>query len=97
MLVLLPPSEGKAPAGRRGRPLDLATLAFPALTAARTRVLDALVTLAEGPRAEALHRLGLPVGLSDEVDKDAGLRSAGTVPVERLYTGVLYDALGLAP
>jgi uncharacterized protein len=96
VLVLLPPSEGKAPAGRRGRPLDLATLSFPALTPARSQVLEALVDLAQGPRAEALTALGLPVGLTDEVDKDAGLLTAGTVPVERLYTGVLYDALGLA-
>jgi cytoplasmic iron level regulating protein YaaA (DUF328/UPF0246 family) len=41
VLVLLPPSEGKA-APRRGRPVDLASLTFPELAAAREAVLDAL-------------------------------------------------------
>ena len=45
VLILLPPSEGKA-APRRGRPLDLAALSFPGLATARARVLDALVDLA---------------------------------------------------
>ena len=41
MLVLLPPSEGKT-APRRGRPVDLAALSHPELTAAREAVLRAL-------------------------------------------------------
>jgi uncharacterized protein len=41
VLVLLPPSEGKT-APRRGRPLDLATLAHPELTARREALIDAL-------------------------------------------------------
>lgn len=53
MLVLLPPSEGKTPP-RRGRPADLASLAFPALTAAREAVLDALdPALRAAPAARA--------------------------------------------
>ncbi len=95
MLLLLPPSEGKSPARRRGRPLDLDSLAFPELTTTRREVLDALVTTASGPRDLALAALGLPPGLRGEVDKDAALESATAVPVERLYTGVLYDALDL--
>ncbi len=95
MLVLLPPSEGKAEAGRRGRPLDLATLSFATLTPTRVRLLGALVELASGSREAALTALGLPPGLMSEVDKDAALPAATALPVERLYTGVLYDALGL--
>jgi len=49
VLVLLPPSEGKT-APRRGRPVDLAALSHPELTAAREAVLRAL------PDADALLR-----------------------------------------
>jgi uncharacterized protein len=53
VLVLLPPSEGKA-APRRGRPVDLASLAFPELAAAREAVLDALdPALRRAPAARA--------------------------------------------
>src|SRR6478672_9915839 len=41
VLVLLPPSEGKT-APRRGRPVDLESLAYPSLGEARAAVLDAL-------------------------------------------------------
>jgi cytoplasmic iron level regulating protein YaaA (DUF328/UPF0246 family) len=41
VLVLLPPSEGKT-APRRGRPVDLAALAHPALTPRRVALLDVL-------------------------------------------------------
>lgn len=54
MLVLLPPSEGKAPSGR-GTALKLESLSLPGLTEARRAVLDELVELCsrrrgEGPR-----------------------------------------------
>lgn len=42
MLVLLPPSEGKA-APASGRPLDLARLSFPGLNARRAELMDAAV------------------------------------------------------
>ena len=43
MLILLPPSEGKA-APRRGAPLDLEALDLAALTAARRHLLDHLIS-----------------------------------------------------
>ncbi|HEX4689464.1 MAG TPA: peroxide stress protein YaaA [Solirubrobacteraceae bacterium] len=55
MLVLLPPSEGKT-APRRGRPVDLAALSHPQLTAAREAVLRALPdgdALLRAPAAKA--------------------------------------------
>jgi cytoplasmic iron level regulating protein YaaA (DUF328/UPF0246 family) len=94
-LVLLPPSEGKA-AVADGAPVDLAALSLPGLTAARTRVLDALVELCRGDEETAAGVLGLSQGLRGEVARNAGLRTAGTLPAGELYTGVLYDALGLA-
>ncbi len=43
MLVLLPPSEGKSPARRRGNPVAIDALSFPELAAAREEMLDRLV------------------------------------------------------
>ncbi|MGW7519167.1 peroxide stress protein YaaA [Streptomyces sp. NPDC054796] len=95
MLVLLPPSEGKATGGR-GRPLDLGELSLPRLTGARETVLDELVTLCSGDEEKAREVLGLSEGQRDEVAKNAGLREAPARPAGEIYTGVLYDALGLA-
>ncbi|HSF26993.1 MAG TPA: peroxide stress protein YaaA [Actinomycetes bacterium] len=95
MLVLLPPSEGKASASR-GRTLDLCGLSFPELTATRHAVLDSLVHVCRSQPADAVRRLGLSPGLVGEVARNADLETAATLPVARLYTGVLYDALDLA-
>ncbi|MFP5321345.1 MAG: YaaA family protein [Acidimicrobiia bacterium] len=93
MLILLPPSEGKA-VGSRGRPLDLSSLSFPELTTTRERVLDALV--AQSARPDALEVLGAPKGAADRVAANVELRGAPTLRAADLYTGVLYDALDLA-
>ena len=89
MLVLLPPSEGKA-SGGGGAPLDLARLSHPALNPVRARVLDALQTAARADPAGLQAALGCPAG---EVDKDAVLTTAPTLPALRRYTGVVYEAL----
>ena len=55
MLILLPPSEGKAePAPGRG--WTWARLSLPELNPARERVLAALVTLCAGPTRTAARR-----------------------------------------
>ncbi|PZT74855.1 MULTISPECIES: peroxide stress protein YaaA [unclassified Streptomyces] len=95
MLVLLPPSEGKAASGR-GAPLKPESLSLGGLGGARSAVLDALVELCVGDEDKAREVLGLSEGLRGEVAKNAALRTAGTRPAGELYTGVLYDALGLA-
>lgn len=96
MLVLLPPSEGKrAPDG--GAPVDLASLAFAEeLGARRAKALEALVKLAGGNRKRALGHLGLTVGLSAEVDRNAVLLTAAAAPAAEIYTGVLFQHLDLA-
>ena len=94
MLILLPPSEGKTPAGR-GKPLDLDSLSFPALTPARRKVLDTLLELCRGDGELARTALGLPPGLADLVGRNAALPHTPTARADRIYTGVLYDALGL--
>jgi cytoplasmic iron level regulating protein YaaA (DUF328/UPF0246 family) len=95
VLVLLPPSEGKS-APRRGKPLDLSTLAFATLTPARERVLDALVDLSEGDPDVAAKTLGIGGTQADLVDLNRTLRSAPTARVDQVYAGVLYDALDVA-
>ncbi|WP_369379359.1 peroxide stress protein YaaA [Streptomyces sp. cg36] len=95
MLVLLPPSEGKADGGR-GAPLKEDSLGLPGLAPARTAVLDELIELCLGDEDEARAVLGLSEGLRGEIAKNAELRTAGTRPAGEIYTGVLYDALGLA-
>ncbi|CAL9429892.1 peroxide stress protein YaaA [Streptomyces sp. enrichment culture] len=95
MLVLLPPSEGKAASGR-GAPLKPESLSLPGLHEARQAVLEELVELCAGDEDKAREVLGLSEGLRGEVAKNAGLRTAGARPAGEIYTGVLYDALGLA-
>ncbi|MER8031643.1 peroxide stress protein YaaA [Streptomyces bauhiniae] len=95
MLVLLPPSEGKASSGR-GAPLKPESLSLPGLAAARQAVLAELVELCAGDEEKAREVLGLSEGLRGEVAKNAGLLTAGARPAGEIYTGVLYDALGLA-
>ena len=95
MLVLLPPSEGKASSGR-GAPLKMESLSLPGLTPAREAVLGELVELCAGDEDKAREVLGLSEGLRGEVAKNAGLRTAGARPAGEVYTGVLYDALDLA-
>lgn len=95
MLILLPPSEGKA-APRRGKPLDLASLDFASLTGARERVLDALVGLCEGDPDVAAKTLGIGSTQLDLVTLNRGLRSNPTARADQVYAGVLYDALDVA-
>jgi cytoplasmic iron level regulating protein YaaA (DUF328/UPF0246 family) len=94
VLVLLPPSEGKAPSGD-GAPVRLESLSLPALNDARRAVMEELVELCSGDEEKAREVLGLSEGLRGEVAKNAGLPTAGARPAGEIYTGVLYDALGL--
>jgi cytoplasmic iron level regulating protein YaaA (DUF328/UPF0246 family) len=92
VLVLLPPSEGKA-TGSDGPPLDLAVLSFPALTKTRRALVRELVRLAKKDRAGLQTALGLSDKQRAEVDKDALLLRAPTLPTMELYTGIVYDNL----
>ncbi len=98
MLILLPPSEGKS-APRRGKPLESSSLSFPDLTQPRSEVLTALVELCradgEAGREQAAATLGLGRTQADEVDRNAALPEAPTARADHVYSGVLYDALGL--
>jgi cytoplasmic iron level regulating protein YaaA (DUF328/UPF0246 family) len=94
VLVLLPPSEGKAPGGQGSR-LSLTGLSWHReLGPTRRRVLKALVDLcrADPPRARAL--LGLSEALDTDRRANTVIRSAPTLPAGNRYAGVLYGALG---
>jgi len=104
VLILLPPSEGKSNAAR-GRPMQPERLSSPILQPARAQVLAALVDLcttvdprttvsaADLERAVEVLRVGRT--LSHEVARNADLGTAHATRADRVYTGVLYEALDL--
>jgi cytoplasmic iron level regulating protein YaaA (DUF328/UPF0246 family) len=94
VIVLLAPSEGKTLPG--GPPVDLAQLAYPALTAQRVDLVERLQRLAGGPRPRALRALGLGPGQARELERDRDLLGAPAGPAGEVYTGVLYQHLDLA-
>ncbi len=93
MLILLPPSEGKARGGD-GPPVDLDGLSWPELTATRQRVGRTLVTMCQGNVVRARARLGLSEALDEDRAANAELWDSPTMVAGRRYRGVLHDALG---
>jgi cytoplasmic iron level regulating protein YaaA (DUF328/UPF0246 family) len=91
VLVLLPPSETKAPGGD-GPAFSLDALSFRSLDPTRKQLMDELVSLAGDPVAARL-ALGLSPRQDAETVLNAGLWTAPTTPALHRYTGVLYDAL----
>ncbi|WP_127503734.1 peroxide stress protein YaaA [Actinoplanes solisilvae] len=96
MLILLPPSEGKTVA-TEGDPVDPGSLWLPALATPRKRVLTKLVAMSGRSSArsvaDSLATLGLSAGQTDEIARNAALRSAPAAPAASIYSGVLYEAL----
>lgn len=78
-------------AARRGRPVDLAALSNPQLTATRLAVREQLISVSAGPEAYAL--LGVGPGLAAEVGQNVRLVTAPSAPTLSVYAGVLYAAL----
>jgi cytoplasmic iron level regulating protein YaaA (DUF328/UPF0246 family) len=58
-------------------------------------VVAALVELCRGDLETAVATLGVGAGQADDVRRNARLLELPTAPAERVYTGVLYEALGL--
>lgn len=94
MLILLPPSEGKTEA-RRGKALDLSTLALADdLTGTRLRVMAALAHLCADDADQARDVLGLTPGQAADLARNLRLETAPTLTAAELYSGVLFDHLG---
>jgi hypothetical protein len=95
VLILLPPSEGKA-APSKGEPVDLGSLVFAEQLGERRRaLLAALERLGTLSTARALRQLAISKGQVGEVAVDARLRSAPAAAAAEIYSGVLYDHLRL--
>ena len=86
MLIVLPPSETKAPGGGDA-PM---ALSFPSLDPVRTLLLDALTAT---PVDAQMSELKIPAGKRAEAEENLTLRTAPVMPAIQRYTGVLYDAL----
>src|SRR3954454_891899 len=95
VLVLLPPSETKAPGGD-GAPLDLAALTAPELTSVRTELAEALVKLADDVPSSRVGR-GRAPKQDDESERNAALEASSTRPPLGRDPGALYYALDVIP
>lgn len=94
MLLLLPPSEGKAsPAD--GPALDLRALSFPELNRTRRTAIRDIATLCRTDPDAARRALKLGPSQDDALADDRRLSRSPTLAARDLYTGVLYEALGL--
>ncbi|GAA1783176.1 MULTISPECIES: peroxide stress protein YaaA [Streptomonospora] len=94
MLILLPPSEGKAVHGD-GPPVDTGALALPETAEHRDEVLARLQELCRGPEEAAREALGLSAAQGEAVRRNRELVRAPTLRAADLYTGVLFDRLAL--
>jgi uncharacterized protein len=91
VIVLLPPSETTR-VGGDGPPVRLEGLSSPELGPLRSALIDELVGLA-ADRPACRYALGISASQDAEIERNAALRHAPTLPAISRYTGVLYDAL----
>jgi uncharacterized protein len=95
VLILLPPSETKRDGGAADSRLDLAALSFPSLTAARRSAIAGLRAISKSV-ATSTKALGLGPTQRFEIDRNRAIATSKTMPAIERYTGVLYDAIGVA-
>ncbi len=94
-MIVLPPSEGKT-TGTMTSSLRLDSLTYPELTAKREQAIRGLVSLSNGSKAKAREALGLTKNQDDEIERNKGLLTNPTAPAHEIYSGVLYDAIGMS-
>jgi cytoplasmic iron level regulating protein YaaA (DUF328/UPF0246 family) len=93
-MILLPPSEGKTDAAGKQK-LDFKKLSFSQLTEQRKELATAVIAMANGPVAKTRTALGISAKQDFEIQRDQNLLTAPTGPAWSVYTGVLYDAIGI--
>lgn len=93
-MILLPPSEGKTDAMGKQK-LDFKKLSFPELTKQRQEIVNAVVAMANGPVAKTRTALAISAKQDFEIERDLKLMTAAIGPAWSVYTGVLYDAIGI--
>ena len=94
-MILLPPSEGKTD-GTNKKVLNLEKLSFLQLTSKRVELLAAVIAMAKGPTAKTRLILSISAKQDFEILRDQQLLTAPTGTAWSVYTGVLYDAIGIA-
>lgn len=93
MLILLPPSEGKAAPRRRGAPVSLESLSFPELADTRKLIMNALIEASGADNA--LEILGVGASLAVEVEQNRRVDELPAALAADVFTGVLFEALDL--
>ena len=92
-LILLPPSEGKAPGGG-GAPWHESGQSFPELSDKRRPVIAALLDAMAGTLEARTKLLGVGAARTQEATTaNLAVDTSPTLPAIERYTGVLYDAL----
>jgi cytoplasmic iron level regulating protein YaaA (DUF328/UPF0246 family) len=94
VMILLPPSEGKTVPQTKAV-LDLSTLSFTELTELRSKTIGSLVKVSEGRVSAARKILGVTANQDAELERNHDLRSKPVAPALAVYTGVLFDAIGI--
>ena len=94
VMILLPPSEGKTVPQTKAT-LDLSKLSFTELTELRSKTIGSLVKVSEGRVSAARKILGLTENQDDEIARNHDLHNKPVAPAMHVYTGVLFDAIGI--